>query len=185
MIVVNMIQVSPMSDLRLLGVLPLRILRLILSDFLVHSAPVPALVHLVRINRVAVVRVRERLEVRVAAAQDHLLHVVEAVARERRRAVQGRAHELGAHDVEAAQLVQHRDAVRLPLRPEVDEPVARRERGPLGGGLGVREREARRVLRGVLYVRPRDRPLLRVVPADVAWRAGLAGNGCTGAQSLL
>ena len=45
--------------------------------------------------------------------------------------------ELVAHDVEAAQLVEHGDHERLVVRAEVYEAVARDERGPGLGGVEV------------------------------------------------
>ena len=114
-----------------------RILSLVLLQLLVHAPPVYALIRIGTHARVGPAS-KYGVHREIGPTEHHLSHVIQAVPSQLAVVRGEHRDDVAPDDVEAAQLVEQRDAVGLALRPEVEDAAVGGERRPfcVGGWPG-------------------------------------------------
>lgn len=150
-----------------LGITCVLVLRLL--HLMVHRAPVLTLVDPLLVNRVVVIRILHGFQMCIAATHDGLLHVVQAVPGQLGWSFGVNvAHDVLAQDIEATQLVNHGDCVRLHVLAQVCQPIAREVCVPFGDAVGRGELKPDAVAEGQQDGGSLDGPFLGIVVPNVA-----------------
>ena len=153
----------------LCGRSPPCIFSLVLFQLFIHTPPIYALVRIGANARVCAPP-KYRVHREVGPTEHHLAHIIQAVPTQLAVFRGERLDDVAPYDVEAAQLVEQRDAVGLAPWPEVEDAVVGGERGPfcVGGLAGELV-----VLRGLdVHAdgwKKADVPSTRVVSANVGY----------------
>ena len=150
------------------------ILSLVLFQLVIHTPPIYALIRIGTDTRLLSPS-KHGVHREISPTEHHLSHVIQAVPAQLAVVFRGqqRPDDVTPDDVEAAQLVEQRDAIWLALGPETEDSVVGSERGPFCVGAWPGELV---VLRGLdVHADGRenpDVPCARVVGTDVGFSLG-------------